>query len=96
MSAARAEQIIVLEQRGARVVNAGVSRENELRHLPAGMLAEGMRGIAFGGPLPTLNDANTPAKVRRKRINGPKKAPPQNLLWRDNSFRRVGYAQDFS
>jgi hypothetical protein len=27
------EQIVVLEQRGARVVNAGVSRENELRHL---------------------------------------------------------------
>jgi hypothetical protein len=25
-----------------------------------------------------------------------KKAPPQNLLWRDNSFWRVGYAQDFS
>src|SRR6516164_6356657 len=33
MRTARFEQIIVLEQRGARVVNAGVSRENELRHL---------------------------------------------------------------
>jgi hypothetical protein len=27
------EQIVVLEQRGARLMNAGVSRENELRHL---------------------------------------------------------------
>ena len=27
------EQIVVLEQRGARVVNAGMSRENEVRHL---------------------------------------------------------------
>jgi hypothetical protein len=27
------EQIVIFEQRGARVVNTGVSREKELRHM---------------------------------------------------------------